>query len=111
MGAAQMIGAKEFDAKIRTGKGVALLDFWASWCHPCKLLGPTIEALAVEYGDRVLVGKCDVDENGDLAQRFNLTGVPTVILFKDGMEVDRVVGLAPKPHFDSLLRKHLGETG
>lgn len=73
-----------------------LVDFWATWCGPCQMLGPVIEQLAEEYeGKDVVIGKVDVDENPDLAARYGIMSVPTVILFKDGAEVERKVGVMP----------------
>lgn len=87
---------------------VVLIDFWADWCGPCRALAPTVEELAGEYAGRVLVGKLNVDENPGTAERFQVCSIPTVVLIKNGNEVDRVVGCVPKDHFEGMLRKHLG---
>ncbi len=79
-----------------TAQGVTLLDFYATWCGPCKALAPTLEALEGEFADRgVRIAKVDVDESPELAARFSVTGVPTLIVLKDGREVRRHVGAAP----------------
>ncbi len=81
-----------------------LVDFWATWCGPCQMLGPVIEQLAEEYeGKDVVIGKVDVDENPDLAARYGVMSVPTVILFKDGAEVERKVGVMPFDVYAELL--------
>ncbi len=81
-----------------------LVDFWATWCGPCQMLGPVIEQLAEEYeGKDVLVGKVDVDESPELAARYGVMSVPTVILFQNGEEKDRKVGVMPFEVYDELL--------
>ncbi len=84
-----------------------LVDFWAGWCGPCRALAPTIVELAREYAGRVLVAKLDVDENPTSAERFQVYSIPTVVLIKNGTEVERIVGLCPKKNFDAALQKHL----
>jgi thioredoxin 1 len=86
---------------------LALIDFWAGWCGPCRALAPTIEELAKEYAGKVFVGKLDVDENPNTAECYQVFSIPTVILFKDGCEVERIVGLCPKRNFDVAIQKHL----
>ena len=86
---------------------LALIDFWASWCGPCRALAPTIEELAQEYGKKVLVGKLNVDENPKTAERFQIFSIPTLLIMKNGREVDRIVGLVPKKHIEALLKKHM----
>lgn len=87
----------------------ALIDFCASWCGPCQALAPTVEELAREYSGKILVGKLDVDENPEIATRFQVLSVPTLVIMKKGQEVDRIVGLVPKTHIEATLRKHSGE--
>ena len=87
---------------------LALIDCWAPWCGPCLALAPTIEKLAEEYAGKVLVGKLNVDENPRTAERFQIFSIPTMLIMKNGKEVDRIVGLVPKNHVDAVLRKHLG---
>ena len=86
---------------------LVLIDFWASWCGPCLALAPTIEELAVEFAGKVVVGKLDVDENPSTAERFQVCSIPTVVMLKDGKEVDRVVGCVPKDRFEVMLKKHV----
>lgn len=86
---------QNFDEITSQGKPV-VIDFWATWCGPCKRLGPIIEEIAFEYDGKAIVGKCDIEENDDLTEKFGIMNVPTVVFLKDGKEVDRVVGLAMK---------------
>src|SRR3972149_7058490 len=95
-----------FDETLKNNK-VALIDFWAGWCGPCRALAPTIEELAKEYSGKVFVGKLDVDENPKKAECFNVYSIPTLVVFKNGCEVDRLVGVCAKKNIDVLLQKHL----
>ncbi len=101
--AALSLTTADFSAK--TGTGVALVDFWAEWCGPCKMAGPIIDGLAEEYAGKLIVGKVNVDEEGALAGQFGVQSIPTVILFKDGKELGRQVGFAGKGGYVQLLSK------
>lgn len=87
---------------------LVLVDFWAGWCGPCIALAPTIVELSEEYAGKILIGKLNVDENPKTAECFQVFSIPTLVVLKDGCEVDRIVGLCPKKHIESALKKHLG---
>ncbi len=92
-----------FDEKIKTG--AVLVDFWAQWCGPCRMAGPVIDELAEEYKDKLAVAKVDVDSEPEVAEKFGVMSIPTVILFKDGQEVGRQIGFAGKAGYIQLLQK------
>ena len=91
-----------FDKALAQG-GLMMVDFWADWCGPCKMLAPVIEDLAGQYEGRALVGKVNVDEEPELAMRYGVMSIPTVIFFKDGKEIDRKVGVMPAGAFTQVL--------
>lgn len=86
---------------------LALIDCWAAWCGPCVAIAPIVEELGKEYAGKVLVGKLNVDENPSTTGRFQIFGIPTLLIIKNGEEVDRIVGLIPKAHIEARLKKHL----
>jgi len=96
-----------FDEEVIKSELPVLVDFWAEWCGPCRMLGPTIEALADEYTGRVKVFKMDVDSNPNTPPKFHVRGIPTVILFKGGKVVEQLVGNMPKETFIQLLNKNV----
>lgn len=92
-----------FDELLSLNK-VVVADFWATWCGPCKAMGPSIDELATEYEGKALIGKVDVEENNDLAEKYAIRSVPTIIFFKDGEMVDKQVGAVPKAVLESKIK-------
>lgn len=91
-----------FNKALDSGN-LVMVDFWAAWCGPCKMLAPTIEKLAGEYEGKAVVGKVNTDEETDLAQKYGIMSIPTVIFFKDGKEIDRKVGTMPASAYSAVL--------
>ena len=100
------ITSENFES-LKAGNLPLVVDFWATWCGPCRMLAPVIEELAKEYEGKLVVGKCDVEENEDLAAEFGIRNIPTGLFFKNGDVVDKLIGAQPKAKlvekFDSLL--------
>lgn len=96
------ITKENFDAAVLQAKGTVLLDFWATWCGPCRMLSPIVDQVAAEHAD-LKVGKVNVDEQPELASQFNVMSIPTLIVFKDGQKVNESVGLIPKESVEALL--------
>ncbi|GAP43887.1 thioredoxin [Lentimicrobium saccharophilum] len=91
----------------QTKKGLVLVDFWAEWCMPCKVMGPVLNELAEDENFKAVVAKLNVDHYQPVSQQFGIRGIPTIILFKNGKEVDRIVGIKPKDFLIKQVNKHL----
>jgi thioredoxin 1 len=96
-----------FESEVVKATTTVLVDFWAAWCAPCRALAPTIDSIADEYKGRVKVGKLDVDANGSTATRFNIRGIPTLLVIKDGQVKEQIVGAVDKSVITKALDKHL----
>jgi thioredoxin 1 len=94
---------KNFEQEVLKSPVPVLVDFWAEWCMPCRMLAPTIEKIAKDYGAKVKVGKVDTDSNRDTALKYSISNIPTVILFKDGQAAHRFVGLRPEKDFKEVI--------
>ena len=99
-----------FETEVLKSDQPVLVDFWATWCGPCRMVAPILEEIANEQGERLRVAKLDVDANPITAGRFGVRSIPTLILFKNGRETQRLVGYMPKEKVLSLLNPHLGST-
>jgi len=99
--------SENFNEVVSNSDKPVLVDFWASWCGPCRQVSPIIDQLAEEYEGKAIVGKVNVDEQGDLSQKFRIMSIPTVMLFKNGQMVEKVVGVRTKEEFARLIDKNL----
>ncbi len=96
-----------FEQEVLKSEVPVLVDFWAEWCGPCRALAPKLEELASELGGKVKVAKVNIDENPQAPAKFGVRGIPTMILFKAGSEVDQIVGNHPKENIEAMVKKHL----
>ena len=96
-----------FETEIEKSKGLVLVDFWAEWCGPCKMIAPVLEQVAGENAGKIAIRKLDVDDNPNTARRYGVMSIPTMILFKDGAPVERLMGYMPKERLMNKIRPHL----
>ena len=96
----------DFEQQVEQHDGLTVVDFWATWCGPCRMIAPVLDQLAVEYEGKVKVTKLDVDSNIKTATRFNVRSIPTILFFKGGKLVDQVVGAVPKSALDAKFKQH-----
>lgn len=102
----QQITDSTFEQTVNGGKPV-FVDFWAPWCGPCRIIGPIVEELAPSYQGKAVIGKVNVDDNPNIAQKFGVTSIPTLMMFKDGKLVARAVGVMPKGELQKFIDQHL----
>ena len=100
-----------FEQEIEKHDGLAVVDFWATWCGPCRIISPILDQLSAEYAGRVKVSKMDVDANIKTASRFNVRSIPMLLFFKNGKVVDQIIGAVPKPMIQSKFEQHVGTAG
>lgn len=98
---------QNFEQEVLKSDKPVLVDFWAGWCAPCRMIAPAVEAIAEQYADRAKVGKVNVDENLSVTGRYNIRGIPTLLLFKNGEIQEQVVGATSKEAISKLIEKHL----
>ena len=101
------VSDSSFEKDVLGSNKPVLVDFWAEWCAPCRMLAPTVAAVAEQYGETANVVKLNVDDNPSTAQRYGIKGIPTLILFRDGKEVERVVGATSKESISKMIDKHV----
>ncbi len=97
-----------FATEIESHNGLAMVDFWATWCAPCRMIAPIVEQLATDHEGKVKVAKLDVDSNQQTAMKFNVRSIPTILFFKDGKLVDQVVGAVPRTALEAKIEQHAG---
>jgi thioredoxin 1 len=101
------VSDQDWENQIEKSQGLVLVDFWAEWCGPCKMVAPVLDQIASENTDKIKIGKLDVDSNEKTAMKFGVMSIPTMILFKDGEPVERLVGYMPKERLLQKLRPHM----
>ena len=107
MGISQVSDPKTWETDVMNSPVPVFVDFWAEWCGPCRVVGPVVEQLSEEYGDKIDFVKVNVDENNELAQKFNVFSIPTLAIFKDGQVVSQKVGAATKESFKTMIDSSL----
>lgn len=104
---AKVINSNEFVDKVENTKGIVVVDFFATWCGPCKMLAPVFDGVSNEMGDKAKFFKLDIDEGGRIAQKYGISAVPTMIIFKDGVPVENLAGFMPRENITNKLKVYL----
>jgi len=102
------LSEQSFDEEVKSSEQPVLVDFWAEWCGPCKMIAPTLEDISQDYAGRLKVAKLNVDDAPGVAMRFNVQSIPTLILFKDGQPIERIIGYMPKERLLQKIKPHIG---
>ena len=98
---------ENFDEEVLNSEQAVLVDFWAPWCGPCRMVGPVVEELANDYSGKIKVGKINVDINPSLAEKYKVMTIPTIAVFKNGNMIDKIIGARPKSEFSKLIEKYM----
>ena len=106
-GNVEVLTDANFKSAVLDSDKPVLVDFWAPWCAPCRMVAPAVEELASKYAGQVKVGKLNIDDHQEVPQRYNVMSIPTILVFKNGQPVDQIVGAVPKAHLESMLKKAL----
>ena len=104
---AMQLTDSNFKESVLDANQVALVDFWAEWCGPCRMIGPVVEELSAEYIDKAVIGKMNVDDNPEVAMQYGIRSIPTILFFKNGQLVDKQVGVVPKSVLENKLKAHI----
>jgi thioredoxin 1 len=98
-----------FEQEVEKAEGLTIVDFWATWCGPCRMVAPILDQLATDYQGQVKITKLDVDANIKTGSRFNVRSIPTMLFFKDGKVVDQIIGAVPRTHIEQKLQQHVAK--
>ena len=101
------VTSENFEEEVLKSGQTVLVDFWAAWCGPCRMVGPIIDELAHDYSGKLKVGKLNVDEQGELSSKYRVMSIPTIMIFKNGEVVDKVAGARSKAEFENMIAKHI----
>jgi thioredoxin 1 len=101
------VTSSNWDSEVIKAQGLVMIDFWAAWCGPCRIISPTVEELAKEYSGKIKVLKLNTDDNSEIASRYKIMGIPTIMFFKDGLKIDQIVGVVPKQHLKAKIDSFL----
>lgn len=103
----QIVNQDNFDSEVLKAEKPVLVDFWAAWCGPCRMVSPVIDQIAEQYEGKIKIAKVNVDENPELAGKYDIMSIPSVFLFDKGNKVDGIIGARPKQAFEDMIKKHV----